>query len=328
MSSDHKDGGESKHQVQVYHVDFRWSVSGNNAADQKVVHEFCTTYFDKFIYQLENTVSTDGNNYHYQGYGHLLDKRRPRSIKSLAISLNGQLNGIKISASSTAGIAALKNYAMKTDTRVAGPWADGSRYLGEDLIQTSELFPWQHEIIDNISTRPDHRSINVLVQEPGCAGKSQFCKYMAWHHKVMTLNWGKTGDLLNLVSKNPNRHAYFFDLFRTKPKDWDKDDIASAMEGIKGGYFCNTKYETKEVLMKCPHIWVFCNELPNIYAMSLDRWVIWEIDAISKSLVKCPPSRVRQFQRSARKRSSSPRGRRQRRSHSPSISLISDSDSE
>jgi len=165
---------------------------------------------------------------------------------------------------------------MKADTRVFGPWSDAKSYRGQDII--TNLWPWQDEVKKSCSTTPDARTINVVVDTIGNVGKSAFCKHMAWHCNALVLGWGKTGDILNLVSKNQNRDVYIFDLSRSKPQDWAKDDIPAAMEGIKNGMFMNTKYETAQVLMKIPHVWVFTNASPNISSMSADRWKLWSID--------------------------------------------------
>jgi len=180
-----------------------------------------------------------------------------------------------MSAASTAGISALKTYSLKADTRIRGPYHDGSTYIGEDLIVN--LYPWQSDIKSELDGPPDRRRINVLVDEKGNTGKSAFSKYLHWHYQIPILGWGRTGDILHLVSKMPNRRAYIFDLSRSKPQDWGRDDIASAMEGIKNGLFMNTKYECSQVCMKVPHIWVFTNHIPNISSMSRDRWRFWTL---------------------------------------------------
>jgi len=180
-----------------------------------------------------------------------------------------------MSAASTKGISALKGYCMKEDTRVAGPWGDHRIYLGSDII--TALYPWQEEIKSMCEADPDDRSIDVLLNEEGGIGKSAFCKMMAFRFKAPVIGWAKSGDILNLVSKMTNRSVYLFDLSRTKPNDWAKDDIPAAMEGIKNGLFMNTKYETSQVIMACPHIWVFCNNLPRLSSMSRDRWRIWMV---------------------------------------------------
>lgn len=195
-----------------------------------------------------------------------------------------------MSAASTAGIKSLQDYAMKSDTRVAGPWADKRIYLGQDLI--TNLYPWQQEIKTQVEEQPDDRTINVLYNEAGNIGKSAFCKYMAYHFKAPVCGWAKSGDILNLVSKMSNMPVYLFDLSRSKPQDWAKDDIPAAMEGIKNGLFVNTKYETSQIIMACPHVWMFCNHLPNLSSMSRDRWRFWSVNPISKELVRMSSSEI------------------------------------
>jgi len=195
-----------------------------------------------------------------------------------------------MSAASTAGIKSLQNYALKTDTRVAGPWADRRIYRGQDLIQN--LYPWQQEIKSRCEADADDRTINVLYNESGNIGKSAFCKYMAYHFKAPVIGWAKSGDILNLVSKMSNMPVYLFDLSRSRPQDWAKDDIPAAMEGIKNGLFMNTKYETSQVIMQCPHVWMFCNHLPNLLSMSRDRWAIWKVD-MDKNLIRVSSSELK-----------------------------------
>lgn len=196
---------------------------------------------------------------------------------------------------------------MKNDTRVGGPWADGAQYLGEDLI--TNLYPWQEEIKRCVGLRPDDRTINCIINPGGSIGKSAFCKYMAFHHKTLVLGWGKTGDLLNLVAHMPNRPVYLFDLAKSRPQDFARDDIASAMEGIKNGLFINTKYQTCQVLMRCPHIWIFTNSVPNLSSMSADRWRLWEIDS-TRNLVRLSSARLASIRRDEQRAQSPVRGRR------------------
>lgn len=240
---------------------------------QENVESFFSSTCEKYIYQLEDSGDDAKHHYHYQGYGSLKQRRRPCEIKKIAIQNNGLLSGVEISVASTAGINALNKYAMKADTRVSGPWSDSTSYRGQDII--TDLYPWQDEVKQQCEAEPDRRSINVIVDEKGNIGKSCFCKYMAWHHDALVLGWGKTGDILNLVSKNQNKKVYMFDLSRSKPQDWATNDIPAAMEGIKNGHFMNTKYETCQVMMKIPHIWMFTNMKPDISSMSSDRWVFW-----------------------------------------------------
>jgi len=219
---------------------------------------------DKYIFQLEDT----GDNEHFQGQMKMKDKKR----KSYLIRHFNELEfkGIEISICSNAGKLALANYCMKNDTRIAGPWADTPIYLGKDL--PIKLFEWQQELLDIYNTDPDDRKILWIFNEQGNAGKTKFCKYMSFYYEAIKLGYGNAGDLLNLISKVGYKKLINVDLTRSRPKDFHSGDIYSAIESLKDGHFINTKYETKEVIMDIPHVFVFCNQLPDWECISMDRW--------------------------------------------------------
>lgn len=176
------------------------------------------------------------------------------------------------------GINALKKYSMKDETRVRGPWADkklSPEYKGKDL--PTKLYPWQQEVLQRCMDDPDDRTINYVIDIHGNTGKSKFCKYMCYHKGAVFLPWGRTGDILNYVCKMKDAGIFLFDLSRSKPQDWARDDIAAAMEQIKNGMIVNLKYETCGVTFMPPHVWVFSNQPPNINSMSRDRWRLFEI---------------------------------------------------
>jgi len=51
-----------------------------------------------------------------------------------------------------------------------------------------------------------------------------------------------------------------------------------AMEEIKGGVFCSTKYETKPVIINWPHVLCFANFEPEYDKMSKDRWNVTKLE--------------------------------------------------
>ena len=273
---------------QVYHMSLRWTIQnvkffeGVTQPDddsewwechQKDLDLWCKDMCATYIFQLEDTT----DNLHFQGYINLKTKTR---AKTLAKSLNDRFPGIEIRPSSTGGIYALKNYCMKDETRVAGPWADKEVYMGQDL--PTELLPWQQKLKDYILGPVNPRELIWVYDEGGNSGKSAFCKYMSFHFKTLKLTYGNAGDLLNLVSKKAGRRGYLFDLTRTKPSQFSSTDLYSAMEDVKNGHFINTKYETDEILMIQPHIVVFANRLPESNAVSADRWTIVTIPDTDK----------------------------------------------
>lgn len=270
---------EEKTPNAVYRFSMRWSLNKEYRQDLVMVAAFKNAWdkvkqmleeiADDYVFQLE---CTETDNWHYQIFCKTKVKIRPITLAGV---LRNQFPGIHIDAMHAKDESALKNYCMKTDSREAGPWSKRRIYKGEDL--PSKLWPWQQKLMEHCMEPPNDRRIMWIYDSKGCTGKSKFCKYMAYHHKVLTLGYAKTSDLLNLVSKNTDRIAYFLDLTRAKPKDVADNDLYAAIESIKNGYFMNSKYDTKEVIMSIPHVVVFSNQLPNMSMLTNDRWQILTI---------------------------------------------------
>lgn len=235
---------------------------------QELVHKVCKTVAKKFIYQLER--GEEKGKLHYQMYLNVKKKTRPKALGALMSGLG--LLGIDPRYCSEKGEAALKSYCMKSDTRVAGPWADKYIYRGQDLI--TELRPWQQEIFDMIQTDPDKRKIYWYTDSKGGAGKTSFAKWLYYHHDILCLTFADAKDLLNVVYNRQGLKCYLFDLSRTKGGKTSMSDIYQALESVKNGYFINSKYETGVACYAVPHVIVFSNHEPDRNCLSLDRWCI------------------------------------------------------
>lgn len=238
----------------------------------KALKSVCKDY----IFQLEKAPTT--GRLHYQGYLKLHTKLRKRQLIGKIASYG--FPDASFQPCSTAGRKALEEYAMKEESRVQGPFSMRRIYLGQDLITV--LRPWQKEIAKMLlgDASPHRRKIFWYHDQAGGAGKSSFSKYMWFHHKVLTLTFADAKDLLNLVSKMPGLPAYIFDLSRTKGGKTSMSDIYQALESVKNGYFINSKYETSVVCFEIPHVIVFSNHLPDVTALSMDRWDIRPVASI------------------------------------------------
>jgi len=118
----------------------------------------------------------------------------------------------------------------------------------------------------------EKRKIYWFYDEVGCSGKSDMCKYLVVHHNILFCNNGKCADLVNLVFNQEEVTTMIWDL----PRDHDKISY-SAIESVKNGMVCNTKYETGVKVFDPPHIFIFSNFLPDIGTLSPDRWVIYKV---------------------------------------------------
>lgn len=143
----------------------------------------------------------------------------------------------------------------------------------------TELRPWQKQVKDIIlNTTADDRKINWYWEPTGGVGKTSFIKYMIYHHKVTFASSGKYADLINLVF-NSNMDTVECILFNI-PRANQNHISYSALECIKDGLICNTKYETGFKIFNPPHMFVFANFPPetDTNEMSVDKWNIVRIE--------------------------------------------------
>lgn len=264
----------------VYHFAFTYSLPiacrdepgiAAFTARQPDLHAVLGRYFDDAYYQHE---CTEGNNHHYQGYAHAGSKQRVGRVgRRVSAALGHQVH---FQVASTAGVEALKDYTMKADTRVAGPWGLKARPAKPRTPRVVDtLYPWQRDVADLITTVPDERTIHWICEPTGCTGKTAMARWLYKKYGIPVFNYARASDILNVVAKMPGKPAYVFDFTRSRPKDSSWDDVYAAIESVKNGIFVNTKYETAMVFMDFPHVICFANQPPDLAKLSRDRWVIW-----------------------------------------------------
>lgn len=144
--------------------------------------------------------------------------------------------------------------------------------IDEELIREYDEIlwnPWQQEILNLIDTIPNKRSINWIYDNVGNSGKSYLTKYLHLKKKAYVVTGGKNQDIYYGYNY---QDTVIFDLSRTTPDEMNH--IYNVIENFKNGYFLSTKYETRPVNFKSPHVIVMSNKMPDITKMSMDRWDI------------------------------------------------------
>lgn len=241
------------------------------------VKEAIESTCDRWIYQLEATDTEDGpqTNIHFQIYCHIKDKTRPATLGSRWCEAYG-LDGVNVTAASTAGKEQLRLYCMKDDTRIDGPWTDGRSvpYMMKDLQQISaKRFPSQEQILQMVKQEPDDRSVIAIVNPKGNAGKSKLVKYCRMKKMVWTVPFGTATQLKTAVIAHGAERAYFVDVPRTLGREDSLADMYSTIEELKNGNVSSGMYgKDGELLMEPPHVIVFSNQIPDTYLISADRW--------------------------------------------------------
>lgn len=296
--SDTEDDNDQKRASAVYIFAWRWSFTptwgtleafkeehGNLASSLSMLMGKKGGY----LFQLECTPrdrqpdckgDDHVDNWHYQGYLRVTDRKRPQHIGA---SMGKTFPGIWVAPGVNGALEILRSYCMKRDdTYRAGPWADKpikppkKVYKGEDLPKV--LFPWQQQIVDGFSLTADDRTINWLFDPVGLIGKSKFCKWAMFHQKGFFMSVAKASDIANVImERESGDDVYLIDIPRTTSKCIDSSEIYQTLEQVKNGMVFCGKYHGGALLFPSPHVWVFSNYRPNRTRMSADRFKVWRV---------------------------------------------------
>jgi hypothetical protein len=138
--------------------------------------------------------------------------------------------------------------------------------------------PWQADILDIITTKPDNRTVHWFWESKGNTGKSFLCKYL-WLKYNAIIAEGNKNDIFNQIKiwidsnegKSPS--LVLIDIPRTA-----MDYVSyTTIEKVKNGLIYSGKYEGGVCCFPSPHLICFANTPPRHNALSMDRWNIVEI---------------------------------------------------
>jgi len=208
---------------------------------------------------------------HLQGYISLKKKARITTITKEPGFIRASLRAVR-------NEPALIDYIQKDNNF----WTYG---FPKPVTTITELYPWQKEA-EAILTSPEinDRAVHWWYDDGGNIGKSAFAKYMVVKHKALYCCSGKYADLINLVfnCNMDETNCIIFDI----PRNQGNNVSYSAIESIKNGLICNTKFETGTKVFNSPHILVLSNMPPNKDCLSLDRWHIRKLNENTETILE------------------------------------------
>jgi len=204
---------------------------------------------------------------HLQGYLSFVTKKRPISVFGKTFKAHWE----KCKDRS----AAIK-YTQKAETRTGQVFLKNVKRIRPiKCLKRVELYKWQKEIVSIIEQEPDDRSIRWYWESYGNVGKSALVRYLCIKHSAMLVS-GKSADIKYQIAQTAEgyRDLIIYDIPRTAENYVNY----GALEEIKNGVFCSSKYESEMIIMNSPHIICFANFEPNLTTMSADRWIVNHID--------------------------------------------------
>lgn len=141
---------------------------------------------------------------------------------------------------------------------------------------------WFKKVLELDMTKPDRRAVYWFWDEKGGAGKTMLAAYMEdnlddrW---ASLSNLGSDGDAPQLIAElledNWKSHGIILDLCRTTSRD---PMIYEVINHLKDGRMIDLKHEHGRIRFGSPHVVVFSNILPDLSALSMDRWRIYKIE--------------------------------------------------
>lgn len=239
-----------------------WFFTFNNYEQNDIVilERYFNTICTKYIFQEETGESGTP---HLQGSIHL-----KKSMRFSQFNLSTKIHWEKTRNNDKAD-----EYACKSESRTGKIFSKG---MPTPIEIITEFKPWQKNILDIVSQKPEKRKVYWFWENIGNVGKTDIVKYLVVTQNALFCNGGKYSDICNLVFKNDmdKCRIMIFDL----PRKHGGMISTDAIEAIKNGMICNTKYETGCKVFNWPHVLIFANAPPNdLDDLSLDKWIITEI---------------------------------------------------
>lgn len=137
--------------------------------------------------------------------------------------------------------------------------------------------PWQAALAAELEAPADDRKIIWYCDPEGGKGKSRFVSYYTGVPRLqaMVLS-GKLTDMRYAYSEQKAR-IVFFDIARAESEFIQH--MYTMAEELKNGRFMNSKYQSKMVFFKPPHVIFFANVEPDTTKWSSDRLIYRRFDA-------------------------------------------------
>lgn len=151
-----------------------------------------------------------------------------------------------------------------------------SLFAPKPTLVVGELREWQRRLDEVLGGEPDDRKIIFCIDPEGNAGKSWLTRY--WYSNrddLQMLSVGRRDDLAYAIDET--KSLFVFDV----PRGGMEFFQYGVLEMIKNRMVFSPKYQSvTKILTKPSHVVVFCNEDPDMEAMTRDRYKIIRINQL------------------------------------------------
>ncbi len=256
---------------------YNWFLTWNNydqEQDKSVKALLAMRHLKAYVIQEEQK---EGGVRHLQGCLSFGEKRKFMYLKKKFHSVHWE---------PVENLAAARNYCQKLDTRVGKTWVVGFKteplhnHKVVDPLEGKRLYAYQERIKAIIRGPVDDRKIYWLWSDKGGIGKSALTKSLVLTEDAILVG-GTWKDALYAIGerlKKENGWQRIKVILIDIPRSQGNKVSYTGIESIKNGVAFSPKYESSMLVFDIPHVIVFANQEPNQNMLSLDRWVIKNLD--------------------------------------------------
>lgn len=139
--------------------------------------------------------------------------------------------------------------------------------------------PWQAAVVGAVSTEPNDRSIFWVTDAIGGKGKSRLARHILAEHAGLELS-GRVCDMAHILGRYIDTHGQpprvvVIDISRAAAEN--TKHLYSFAEMLKNGRVIATKYDSRQLAFKPPHVLFFSNSSWDRTLFSHDRVKEWNL---------------------------------------------------
>lgn len=146
-------------------------------------------------------------------------------------------------------------------------------------VPSIELKQWQSDMVQHLNSQADDRTIHVVIDPVGGAGKSTFCKWLLNALPDVELFGSGKGADIAYACQEPRVALFDFARSQDEYRPW------GMVEQIKNGVVFSAKYNSGVKYFKSPHVVVFTNSDVEPGKLSEDRinriWLSESVESAS-----------------------------------------------
>lgn len=260
----------------------RWAFTWweSSETQREALIEWLKMHTKRWVFQLEK--GEESGNEHFQGRFSLKERMRLSQV----VKLLKFLNAIKPVHLSEEHCEEGSNfYAMKAETRIAGPWSDKMQmaHVPTDWAGI-EGEQWWEDVNDMVENQ-GLRKVTLVYDPVGNTGKTAYVKVAVQNQAVVIPATMDTVDKmmgcayaqLSNGIYHEQRAFVIFDLKRSTKKTmafWT--NLCQMIECVKDGHVYDWRYTYRQAWINPPEVLVFTNHLPPPGALSADRWTAYQ----------------------------------------------------